>query len=116
MKLWSREQWREEEGQRGEAAYEDIRVEPTAESNRSFRLQEEDINVLCMVPRASPRVRARAGPGLVGRTNIHVWLHNNFDMQIFFEFFLRQTREGYKASDLVRPGVVWQGCPHQMVS
>ena len=42
-------------------------MEPTAESNRSFRLQEKDINVLCVLPRANPRVRARASPRLMGR-------------------------------------------------
>ena len=57
-------------------------MEPTAESSRSLCLQEEDINVLCMMPRASPRVRARAGPGLVGRTNIHGYII--IDMQSFF--------------------------------
>ena len=57
-------------------------MEPTAESNRSFRLQEEDINVLCMIPRANPRVRARAGPRLVGRTNIHGYII--IDMQSLF--------------------------------
>ena len=49
-------------------------MEPTAESNRSFRLQEEDINVLCMLPMANPRVRARAGPRLMGRRGqTYIW-------------------------------------------
>ena len=60
----------------------------------------------------------------------HKTTNNNVFLLFVFLFFLKircmccqvkayllsQAREGYKASDLVRQGVVWQGCPHQMVS
>ena len=43
-------------------------MEPSAESRGGRSLQEEsDEMVVCCKPGASPRVRARAGPRLVGK-------------------------------------------------